>query len=642
MNKKKRVVIHSNFSKLFTGFARHKKNILRYLVKTGKYDIIELANSKAWDDPSFIHLPWECYGTLPSDPIKIGQIKENKSLIRLANYGHFEIDEIIKKLKPDVYLGAEDIWAFDGYSDKPWWNKIHTAIWTTIDSTPISKESLEFAAKTKNFFVWASFAEKEMKEKGLDHVKTINGIIDNENLYRIKDESRDKLRASIGLDEDHFVIGFVFRNQLRKGVANLLEGFKLFKDENPNVKAKLLLHTSWQEGWDIESQAERFGVDMSDILTTYRCKTCGKVTIKSYEGEGRNCGQCGCKGSVGTTNTSNGISQKELNMVYNIMDVYCHPFTSGGQEMPIQEAKLCELITLVTSYSCGEDYCDERTGGLALDWDGYLEHQTEFLKANTKPESIKDQLSNVFKMTESERRDMGKIAREYVFNNMSIEAIGKQIEDWLDSLEDIEYDFNWENRVRLEEFVDDMPDEEDDLLWLQNAYRKVLDMEVSKFTTDCDDVLESLESGAITRESVIRDLLELGKSFNDTDKRTITIKDVLGDEDKSERLAIVMPETAGDVYMVSSLLRGFKETYPNHKIYFFTKASNFELLDESPYIHKLVDYSQNIDNNFYLEGRADVDGYFDLSFHPHWFTQKLAHYTHAERDKIQLNLKYED
>ena len=39
------------------------------------------------------------------------------------------------------------------------------------------------------------------------------------------------------------------------------------------------------------------------------------------------------------------------------MDVYCHPFTSGGQELPIQEAKAAGLITLVTEYSCGTDSC---------------------------------------------------------------------------------------------------------------------------------------------------------------------------------------------------------------------------------------------------------------------------------------------
>ena len=63
------------------------------------------------------------------------------------------------------------------------------------------------------------------------------------------------------------------------------------------------------------------------------------------------------------------------------MDVYCHPFTSGGQEIPIQEAKLTELITLVTNYSCGEDSCNPESGGIPLEWSEYREPGTQFIKA---------------------------------------------------------------------------------------------------------------------------------------------------------------------------------------------------------------------------------------------------------------------
>ena len=70
------------------------------------------------------------------------------------------------------------------------------------------------------------------------------------------------------------------------------------------------------------------------------------------------------------------------------MDVYCHPFTSGGQEIPVQEAKLTELITLVTNYSCGEDNCTVESGGLPLEWSEYREPGTQFIKASTKPLSI--------------------------------------------------------------------------------------------------------------------------------------------------------------------------------------------------------------------------------------------------------------
>ena len=89
------------------------------------------------------------------------------------------------------------------------------------------------------------------------------------------------------------------------------------------------------------------------------------------------------------------------------MDVYCHPFTSGGQEIPIQEAKLTELVTLVTNYSCGEDNCTEDSGSLPLDWEQYREHGTEFIKASTKPESIAEQLKKVYYMSPEERTERG-------------------------------------------------------------------------------------------------------------------------------------------------------------------------------------------------------------------------------------------
>ena len=93
------------------------------------------------------------------------------------------------------------------------------------------------------------------------------------------------------------------------------------------------------------------------------------------------------------------------------MDVYCHPFTSGGQEIPIQEAKLTELITLVTNYSCGEDTSTLESGSFPLDWSEYREHGTQFIKASTSPFSIAKQLSKVFKMKPQKKSDMGKRGR---------------------------------------------------------------------------------------------------------------------------------------------------------------------------------------------------------------------------------------
>ena len=217
---------------------------------------------------------------------------------------------------------------------------------------------------------------------------------------------------------------------MRKSVPNLLEGFSLFKKRTCS-KAKLLLHTHFGEGWDIPRLMQQYGIDGNDVLTTYICKDCKNYFVHPFVGQDKECPMCKSKKGLNTTNTQNGVTEQQLADVYNLMDVYCHPFTSGGQEIPIQEAKLCELITLVTNYSCGEEMCEEGSESLVLDYK-YTEHNTQFIKASTYPESIYKQLTKVYRMSEIKKIDKGAKARNWALENFSIESVGKKLEEFLD------------------------------------------------------------------------------------------------------------------------------------------------------------------------------------------------------------------
>jgi glycosyltransferase involved in cell wall biosynthesis len=434
--KKKTVLIHSNFCRAFTGFGKNKKNLLRYLFDTGKYNLIEVANGIEWQAPQTNTVPWTCRGALPTQ----GELQSlNPEQQRAEGYGNKLIDRAIAEFKPDVYIGIEDIWAFGGYSNKPWWNKINTMVWTTLDSLPILPQAVDFAPKLKHYYVWASFAEKALNDMGYSQVKTLRGSLDTSHFFRFNEEDRKKLRTHHGLS-DEYIIGFVFRNQLRKSVPNLLDGFKIFKEKHP--KSKLLLHTHWSEGWDIMRMLEEKNISTNDVLTTYVCSNCSAYSISPFVGQERNCNKCGSQKTLNTTNTSKGVSEEQLNEVYNLMDVYCHPFTSGGQEIPIQEAKLTELITLVTNYSCGEDSCSPESGGLPLEWSEYREPGTQFIKASTCPQNIAARLEEVYNMDNDERVALGKKSREWVIENFSVKAIGSKLEKIIDEMPDIDYDFN--------------------------------------------------------------------------------------------------------------------------------------------------------------------------------------------------------
>lgn len=632
--KKKKVLIHSNHCKAFTGFGKHTKNILIHLQKTGKYDLVEFSNGIKWGDPSLKSLPWKAEGSLPSNPALLQKLNKDPQLARSAGYGGETVDKIIEREKPDVYIGIEDIWAFSGYTDKTWWNKINCMIWTTLDSLPILPDAIKSAPKIKNYFTWASFAQKSLNETGQSHVKTLRGAIDTSHFFRLEDEQKLQLRTIQNLSADDFIIGFVFRNQLRKSVPNLLEGFKIFCEENPNSNAKLLLHTHWGEGWDIPRLIKEKSLDPTKILTTYFCNNCREYEIKPFSGENQDCRFCGEKKSQTTTSSKNGVDEGQLNQIYNLMDVYCHPFTSGGQEIPIQEAKLAELISLVTNYSCGEDCCVEEAASLPLEWTEYREPGTQFIKASTDPKSISNQLSKVFSMDSSMKSKMGKQARDFVIKNYSTEAVGKQLEDIIDNMPDVNWDFDFKIEERDPNY--NPPEIESDSDWIIDLYKNILKVETNPTEEGHKHWMHRLNDD-LTREDVLKYFKSIAEKENRENKK-VELSDLLDKDDEGKRLLIVMPERIGDVYLSTSLLPNIKKQYPEYNIYYSTRPQYFEILDGNPYIHKCIPYHDSLADLTAMEGKGDNQGYFEIAFIPFLGTQRIINFTHNGKDKIQFDL----
>ena len=614
--KKKTILIHSNYCKAFTGFGKNKKNILKYLYKTGKYKIVEAANMKSVSDKSLSKLPWDCYGTVPDN---FQSLPEDQK--RAAGYGSLEIDRIVDEVRPDVYIGIEDIWGFTNYSKKPWWNKVNSMVWTTLDSLPILPQALEYAPKIKHYYVWSSFAEKAFKEHGYNHIKTLRGSLDVNSFFRLDDQERKKLREFHGIDQDDFVVGFVFRNQLRKSVPNLLDGFKIFKKDKPN--AKLLLHTHWSEGWDITRLLKEKEIQNTDILTTYFCSSCGAYHVKSFTSEKEKCRECGQQ-TLNTTNVTHGVSEDQLNQVYNLMDVYCHPFTSGGQEIPVQEAKLTELITLVTDYSCGEDSCSEESGGLPLSWNEYREPGTQFIKASTDPESINQMLNTVYGMSEDERSDMGKKSRQWVIDNFSIDVIGKKIESIIDEMPFLDEDVDIKN-IHYNDLYE-MPTGLSNEDFIIDLYKNILNEDVDKNDKGFNVWYSKIMYGQVDQNSLYHHFINVAKQENL--KKPKAFEDVLSKEDKGKRIAVIIPQSATDVLLINSFMDNIKKKHKGCNLYVFTQPEFFDYIEDNPSVFKCLPYTPSLDNPIALEGFGDHEGFFESAYYPATTTQKVPCYIH--------------
>ena len=637
--RKKKIILHSNHSRAKTGFGKHMRHLITYLYNTNKYEIVELANGKQYRDPSLGAMPWKTVGTLPFEQHVIDECNRDPNKGRLASYGHAKIDDIILEEKPDIYLGIEDIWGLENFWKKPWWKKIHTMIWTPLDSLPVLDKHIESVRDTNNYIVQASFAKKALEEHEHNNVHLLPVPIDPTNFFKFSEGQRQDLRVSKGIASEEFIIGFVFRNQLRKSVPNLLKGFKLFLDENPTVKAKLLFHTHWGEGWDIQKLLAENSIDPSLVLTTYYCDQCKQYEIKPFTGQGLNCPLCGAQGSQQTAQIGRGVTEYQLNEIYNLMDVYCHPFTSGGQELPIQEAKLTELITLVTDYACGTDYSNEDSGGLPLSWTEYREPGTQFIKASTSPVDISRKLKKVVKMKLPKRREMGKKARQFAIDFCSIDNVCSKFEKVLQSLDPIEdYDFDMSIPEKNANYIPETI--EDDKAWLISLYVNILGVEdVEK--TDLAGVNHWMQrlNNDLNRDQVLEYFRKTAFEDNRKNKK-IPFENVLDKDDEGKRILFALPEDENDVFMSTSILKYLKDEYPDHNIYYATNPAFFPILNGNPYVHRTIQYDNIMENTHWAQGQGEHKGYFKFSILPHLNTHKLQNFSHADNHPIKYSLSH--
>ena len=619
---KKKILFHSNYHKLFTGFGKNSKNILKYLYQTGKYDIIEVANGFQLNDQKLSKSPWKTVGSIPQ-PNKIIPPEEKNApeFQRRVSYGCYGIDEIIAEEKPDIYLGVEDVWAFDILDKRKWWDKLSTIIWTTLDSLPILPTAHALAPKTTKFLTWSSFASKAMSSYG--NVDTLRGSVNCDDFFKLTKEVKSEIRKKNNIKEDEFLIGFVFRNQLRKSVPNLLDGFKKFIEKNPESKAKLLLHTHWSEGWDIPRLLQEKKINPGLVLTTYFCSECKEYEIRPFSGQQQDCRFCGSKKSQSTTNISNGVDESQLNEIYNVLDVYCHPFTSGGMEIPIFEAKLCELITLVTNYSCGEDGCSEGSGGLALDWSEYREPGTQFIKATTCSNSIMEKIEKVYRMSASEKAEIGRQSRKYVIENYSINVIGKQLESIFDELPFCSWDFDMSEKPRNPSYIPPQSFNSH-VEFLLDIYKNVLNSNPKPDDSGVQYWLNEIQNGK-SPEEVLKIFHSVAAKQNEEINKT-NFEDLLDKEDK-KRMAVVVPDNETDVLMVNSLLEPIKEKYSDYSLYFVTRPNFFSLIESNPFIKKCLPYIDQFEDILTLEGFGDHKGFFDIVFSPS-LLKKYNTYSH--------------
>lgn len=110
-------------------------------------------------------------------------------------------------------------------------------------------------------------------------------------------------------------------------------------------------------------------------------------------------------------------------------------------------------------------------------------------------------------------------------------------------------------------------------------------------------------------------------------------------ESKNKRLLMIVPESAGDIFLCTSLLPSMKKLYPEYDIYFACKEQYRSLLLNNPYITKIINYMPIMENELAMEGYGEWKGLFNISFMVTIFTQRYLNYIHNGQTRIGFDIK---
>lgn len=635
---KRKLLVLTNYCGAYTGFGRNCLNLLSYIYKNYKnIEIVLVAGGMTDFNSEFQRYPWKIRGALPANQHILNELQKNEAQMRLASYGDLQIEQITKEEKPDIVLAIEDEWGICFLKNKKFFNNIPVIFWSTLDSRPLLPEAINTCSKSQHYWTWSEFAAKDLRNiHNLKHCKTQYPCINTSEFYRLENHKKIQLRKEFGIPEDSIIFGFVFRNQPRKLVNKLIEGYSIFKKQNPEIKNTLLyLHTYFAEGWNISELCKQYNIDMKEILCSYVCKESKEYFVLNYQGEDINNPKTGKEKSLVTANVNFGVTQKDLNDIYNIFDFYFHPANSGASELPIIEAALTELIVSCPNYSYGEDVIELNMGSFEIDSTYYTEINTLFLKSNPNTIHIAKLMKKFYFMPKNEKNRLGKLSREWAVNNYSVENNGKKIAEYINSIDISKNNQDWD-KEQIKDPSAPIPEIKDDKEWLKTLYKTILKMDVTDEDSGLIGWLSNIKNGQ-SRKDIETFFRQTGHQENLKLNQSNQSFESLIDNNGKKRILVVLKESIGDIILSTAILDSIKKDYSEYDLYFGTSPQYFELLAGNPDVYKCLPWVDAMESEIWATGTGNQKGLFNSYINLGITTQR--HLNYLTNDRITLPLE---
>lgn len=356
-----RILVVSEFHILNTGYAAYYKNICQALHDAG-HQVYELASYGNENLPEHVRAaescPWYVYLNIPHQKSTNWALyKGAKKHRKDVEYGSWNFENTVLDCLPDVVLAIRDPW-YDKFIVESTLSKYYsTILCPTVDSRPLKPDWISIYSKVDRLTSYTAWAEDWLKTQygGANIVPHINAGIKPE----LKPLDKRYVRKHFGLNPNDKIVLTVMRNQGRKKFPELFEVVDQLKDKS----IKLHCHTHFEDrGWDLVKLALQSNV-LDRILFTYKCTECFDFSIDNFN-KNKVCKKCNSRAKI--CSVDDGISNNELNYIYNNCDLYVQWHSNEGLGFPPIEAAAVGKRVITVNFSAQEDVVN-KIGGIPVD-----------------------------------------------------------------------------------------------------------------------------------------------------------------------------------------------------------------------------------------------------------------------------------
>jgi glycosyltransferase involved in cell wall biosynthesis len=349
----------------------------------------------------FYHVGWQCVDRPYQTREGYWMLPRNK-----LDYAFDTTTEYILTYNPDYFITMADVGVQAGYIDyvfaakKAGWRGKWIAInpfdthaweplfWDKILSTPDLNVAM------------ADFGKELMEKHKVKDIRCIPLGVDTKTYFPIPDKNSIKSRYNL---TNHFVIGFVGKNQRRKMIPYLIKGFSKFCKDKKDVK--LIIHTDKTSnmGWDLPSVIAKNEENDPEIANKILFTKDNLDVLARQK-----------------------IQPEDMNNIYNLMDVFCYATGGEGFGVPGIECQSCGVPLMMTDYSTAKELTGNGTHGILIPVlkDIYGNLVTE-IGHNSVENAIPDdeamakeleKLYQMWKFNRDELNNLSKKARQFALN----------------------------------------------------------------------------------------------------------------------------------------------------------------------------------------------------------------------------------